>query len=97
MFKSFKFWLSIGLIIALVVCFVTDGFGVKIDVDYVTAIISVALSVMIMLGVIDKDLPAKTGVKDIQNQLKSAKDDLILKDDAKNDFTRLEELDSKNK
>ena len=85
MFKSFKFWVSIGLIIVLVACFITDGFGLSIDVDYVTAIISVALSVMIMLGVIDRDLPTKTDAKDIQNELNSAKEDL----------TSLKELDNK--
>ena len=87
MFKSFKFWMSIGLILVLIACFITDGFGLNIDVDYVTAIISVALSVMIMLGVIDRDLPTKTDAKDIQNELSNAKEDL----------TSLKELDNKKK
>ena len=74
MLKSFKFWFCIALCILLVGIVVAEIFGIHLQVDYLTGILSVVLSIMITLGLIDKDLPSKTDAESIKMELTEAQE-----------------------
>ena len=78
MLKSFKFWFCIALAVIIIGIVISNLCGVALQIDYLTSVLSVVLSIMITLGLIDRDLPSKTDAESIKHNLLEVQEKLEI-------------------
>lgn len=69
--KSYKFITICVAMLILLVSFVLSAFKVDVPISYIATIISIVLSFLIMIGLVDKDLPKTITSETIKDDILS--------------------------